>query len=81
MMQTYYISAKHVQGHILFRALPHPEHRTRLYRRQTLIRTIAQRQKPNKDTQTKIQTKIRKTFVCTKNQENEKNVLTRKIQL
>ena len=44
MVQTYYISAKHVQGHILFRALPHPEHRTRLYRRQTLIRTIAQRQ-------------------------------------
>ena len=42
MVQTYYISAKHVQGHILFRALPHPEHRTRLYRRQTLIRTIAQ---------------------------------------
>ena len=44
MVQTYYISAKHVQGHILFRALPHPEHRTRLYRRLTLIRTIAQRQ-------------------------------------
>jgi hypothetical protein len=29
----------------------------------------------------KIQTKIRKTFVCTKNEENLKNVLTRKINL